>query len=253
MWKLVDYPVIFGLVCFLLLWLAVALGFRLQSKRVQLADDDREDLAVVTTATLTLLGLIIGFTFSMAVSRYDLRKHYEAEEANSIGTEYNRIDMLAPAESATVHELLKKYLDLRIQHYEIRFDTTRLREIEAQTEDLQRKMWSVVANVGATRSSATIALVVAEMNQVIDNQGYAQAAWLNRIPRAAWILLVLIAICGTFLVGFSSRKHRKILFIVLPGTIALSLFLIADIDCPRHGVIPVRPDNLRILAQGLRR
>ena len=42
-------------------------------------------------ASLTLPGLIIGFTFSMAIDRYDQRKNYEEAEANAIGTEYLRI------------------------------------------------------------------------------------------------------------------------------------------------------------------
>jgi hypothetical protein len=74
---------------------------------------EREDLDIVQTAILTLLALIIGFSFSMAVSRYDLRKTYEEAEANAIGTEYLRADLL-PGESVTaVRDLIRKWLDLR--------------------------------------------------------------------------------------------------------------------------------------------
>ena len=55
---------------------------------------------MVETATLTLLGLIIGFSFSMAITRYDLRKNYEEAEANAIGTEYVRAGLLPAADAA---------------------------------------------------------------------------------------------------------------------------------------------------------
>ena len=67
------------------------------------------------TATLTLLALIIGFTFSMAVSRYDLRKNYEEAEANAIGTELLRADLLPADDAANTRRLLRGYLDPHVQ------------------------------------------------------------------------------------------------------------------------------------------
>jgi hypothetical protein len=69
------------------LWLSARLGVFLCRKRDKLAADERDDFGLVVAATLTLLGLIIGFSFSMESSRYDLRKTYEEAEANAIGTE----------------------------------------------------------------------------------------------------------------------------------------------------------------------
>ena len=79
--------------------------------------DEREDLDTVQTAILTLLALIIGFSFAMAVTRYDQRNNYEEAEANAIGTEYVRADLLPAESAARVRELLKKYLDQRISFY----------------------------------------------------------------------------------------------------------------------------------------
>ena len=82
----------------LLLWLAAQYGSLLGLRRRRpLKDDVREDFGVIQAATLTLLGLIIGFSFSMAITRYDLRKNYEEAEANAIGTEYVRADLLPAA------------------------------------------------------------------------------------------------------------------------------------------------------------
>jgi hypothetical protein len=64
-------------------------GSRLCSRKV-LDDELRDDFGVVLAAVMTPLGLVIGFSFSMAISRYDERKMLEEAEANAIGTEYLR-------------------------------------------------------------------------------------------------------------------------------------------------------------------
>lgn len=93
-------------------------------------------------ATLTLLALIIGFSFSMATARYDLRKNYEEAEANAIGTEYVRAGPLTPAEAATVRSQLTKYLDLRKLFYRTR-NGSKLQQIDADTAELQNQMWVI--------------------------------------------------------------------------------------------------------------
>jgi hypothetical protein len=80
----------------LALWVSAQAGAYLRRRHANHTEADREDLAMIVAASLTLLGLIVGFSFSMATSRYDLRKNYE-EEANAIGTEYVRAALLAPA------------------------------------------------------------------------------------------------------------------------------------------------------------
>ena len=116
---MLNHPVAFFLVSLIVLWLSAHIGASLR-KRWALKDDEREDFGVVQTATLTLLALIIGFSFSMAISRYDLRKNYEEAEANAIGTEYVRAGLLPAADAARVRAQLRRYLDLRILFYTTR-------------------------------------------------------------------------------------------------------------------------------------
>ena len=88
------------------------------------------------------------------------------------------------------------------------------------------------------------------MNDVINSQGYTQAAYWNRIPTAAWYLLAAIALCCNVLFGYRMRTTGK-LALVLPLVVSISLLLIADIDAPRHGLIHVSPQNLASLAKSL--
>ena len=202
------------------------------------------------TATLTLLGLIIGFSFSMAISRYDQRKNYEEEETNAIGTEYVRADLLPEVEAARVKELLGKYLGQRLLFYTTR-DTRQLSQINTDTAQLQTQMWSVVQGAATAKPSPTTSLAASGMNDVLNSQGYTQAAWLNRIPTEAWILMIAIAVCCNLLVGYGARRRGSGLLLVLPLVLAIAFFLVADIDSPRRGVVRVVPENLLGLSRSL--
>jgi hypothetical protein len=234
----------------------VALGedgaFFLRRKR-NLEEDIRQDFGVILAATLTLLGLIIGFTFSMAIYRYDQRKNYEEAEANAIGTEYVRADLLPAADAAKVRTLLKNYLDQRVLFYITR-DEQEILQINARTSQLQTELWSAVLAPAASQPTPVVALAVSGMNDVLNSQGYTQAAWWNRIPLEAWGLMAGIAICCNVLVGIGLRnvKAKGILLLVLPLVVSISFFLIADIDSPRLGLIDVKPQNLVSLVESLR-
>jgi hypothetical protein len=112
----------------------------------------------------------------------------------------------------------------------------------------------VVRARAAAEPTPVAALVVSGMNDVLNSQGYTQAAFWNRIPSAAWALMAAIAVCGNLLLGFGSRsdKGATVLLPVLPLVVAIAFMLIADIDSPRHGVILVAPQNLISLAASLR-
>jgi hypothetical protein len=249
MLKILNYPFMVFALSLTVLWASTILGARLAPRVAK----DREDLNVVVAATLTLLGLILAFTFSMAVHRYDQRKLYEEEEANAIGTEYVRGDLLPPADGETVQKLLRDYLDQRILFYRTR-DEAALKRIDAATGQLQQQLWAAVRGPARAQQTTVMALVVAGMNDVLNSQGYTQASWLNRIPVAAWLLLVTIAICANILVGLSWHRLRStgLLLGMLPLIVSAALKLIADIDSPRGGLIHVEPVNLITLATSLR-
>jgi hypothetical protein len=245
-----DY-LVFAL-AFFALWLSARIGSFFFKRRQKPEEDMREDFGVILTATLTLLGLIIGFSFSMAIGRYEQRKNYEEQEANAIGTEYVRADLLPAADAARVRALLRDYLDQRILSYEAR-DEQQLRQINANTAQLQSELWSAVQAPAAAQPTPVVALAISGMNDVLNSQGYTQAAWWNRIPFAAWGLMAAIAICCNFLVGYGVRhaEAEGMLILVIPLVVSVSFFLIADIDSPRGGVILVQPQNLVSVAQSL--
>ncbi|HYK37279.1 hypothetical protein [Alloacidobacterium sp.] len=246
-----NEPILVFMFSLVVMVLSVLVGVFLARKVRPVQDDERDDLGLVINASLTLLALIIGFSFSMAVSRYDQRKNYEEEEANAIGTEYVRADLLPADSAAQVRQLLKQYLDQRLLFYTTH-DPRQLAAINNETAKLQDKMWAAVQSAAKAQPTPPVALVVAGMNDVLNRQGYTQAAWWNRIPKGAWSLMATLGICCSLLIGYGSHKKGILLFTVLPFLVSIAFVLIADIDSPRSGVIHVAPQNLISLAQSLR-
>ncbi|CAM2172104.1 DUF4239 domain-containing protein [Paraburkholderia sacchari] len=250
--QLVHHPAILFVILIVLLSTGAACGTLFMQRKFPMSDEARENYNVVQGATLTLLALLIGFTLSMAVNRYDQRKNYEEEEANAIGTEYVRADLLGPADAPRVKAQLAQYLELRIENYKTR-DGHKLEAINNQTTALQAQLWKSVRGAALERPNPVTAMVASGMNDVLNTQGYTQAAWLNRIPVSAWGLMMAIAFFSNLMQGYGARgtTGRRVLMFVLPVTVALSLSLIADIDSPRGGMIRVAPVNLVSLQQSL--
>jgi hypothetical protein len=148
-----------------LFWIADWVGVSFRRASLKSQQTDEENLSIVLGAVLTLLALIIGFTFSMAVSRYDQRKNYEEQEANAIGTEYVRLDVLPNADAVKARTLLRNYLDQRIVYYTSR-DAIRLQQTRAETTRLQADLWSNVVARAAVLPPPITTFALAGMNDV---------------------------------------------------------------------------------------
>ena len=250
--NITHYPLLVFVIAFVALWVAALLGRFALRGRNKPDKEVRDDFGIILAGALTLLGLIIGFSFSMATDRYNERKNLEESEANAIGTEYVRADLLPSAEAAKLHPLLTSYLDQRIAFYVAR-DEQEIQQARTRTGQLQAGLWAAILPAANAQPNPITALAVSGMNDVLNSQGYAQAMFWNRIPLAAWSLVCAIAIGCNLLVGYGSRSGTagSRLLPILPLLVAIALMFIADIDAPRHGIIRVKPQNLMSLAESL--
>jgi hypothetical protein len=144
---------------------------------------------MIIGATLTLLGLIIGFTFSMAISRYDQRKALEATEANAIGREMDRSELLPQGAAVRVASLLENYFVLRLAYYRADDDAAVLGQIAANTSKQQSALWDAMRVPALEKPTPVNALVLTGMNDVMDAESLTEAAWRNQIPTSAWWLI----------------------------------------------------------------
>jgi hypothetical protein len=245
-----DNPFILFVTALVAQWVAAYAGDTIRKRIRPFRQGERNDFDILRTASLTLLGLIIGFSFSMAVSRYDQRKNLEESEANAIGTEYLRADLLPAADAAHIRELLRTYIAERISFY-LANSEREIGTTNTDTQSLQANLWYTVARIGAAQQTPIVALVVSGMNDVLNSQGYTQAAFWNRIPIAAWAMMGLIAVSCNLLLGYGEHRTNPFL-LILPIIVSISFFMIADIDSPRGGVIRVMPHNLLVQQQTMK-
>ena len=247
-----QYPLLLFAISFIALWLSAWIGWWFRKRQGTLDAELREDFGFILAATLTLLGLIIGFSFSMATSRYDQRKNYEEAEANAIGTEYVRADLL-PVRGCGNRTCAAAEIPRRASSVLHGWRWTRDRADQCPHCSIADRVMVRRPCAGQAQTTPMMALVVSGMNDVLNSQGYTQAGYWNRIPTAAWGLMAAIAIGCNLLVGYGSRsaKAGAKLLPILPLIVSIAFMLIADIDSPRHGIIRVRPQNLINLAESL--
>src|SRR5215469_11052162 len=139
-----DHPHLLFIVTVIVQWGAAYGGDFVRRHWTTPVEDKRADFDLVRAATLTLLGLIIGFTFQMAITRYDQRKTYEREEANAIGTEYLRADLLPAEDADKVRTLLVKYIQQRVLFYTVD-NPASLARVDAETTNLENALWQTVS------------------------------------------------------------------------------------------------------------
>jgi hypothetical protein len=217
MTELVDRPVLMLVVSFVGLLLAAMLGVVAHKAWNPVKASDHNELAIVQSAALTLLGLIVGFSFAMAISRYDQRKGLEEAETNAIGTEYLRAGLMADDAAANAGNALKRHLDLRIQFY-ITSDEGALARIGAERAKLEADLWVAARSLSAVSPTPITALVASGLNDVFNSTDATAAGWLDRIPVPAWWLLMMIGVAANVMLGYGARRFDPLL-IVVPMTI----------------------------------
>lgn len=235
------------LASFLFLGLGAQLGIWM-CRRIKTPMEGIEDFRMILGATLSMLGLLIGFTLSMSINGFNNRQMGEEEEAAAINAAYLRADLLPAEEGAKIRPLLVDYLEKRLQFYTTR-DPRMQEDIRSQTLGLQNQLWSAISAVANAQQTPVIALAVTGINDVLNTQKRTQASWRHQVPVAAWLLLGVVAVCCNMMVGYNARglRRRAGLLLILPVVISMSFMMIADIDAPGRGIIRVKPVNLEHL------
>jgi hypothetical protein len=244
MGRLADYEYVLFAIAFVVLAVAAQVGAWGAAHLRPVKEEERAHLSQITGACLSILALIIGFSFSAAISRYDERKNCEQEEANAISSEYTLVGLLPDADAAQERQFLEQYVQLRIAYYKTA-DHPELASIRAQRTALEAQMWPIVERDSKANQTPIMAQVLAGMNNVLSRPGYSQAAALDRIPDGAWTLMAVLAVFCCLLLGYSGHGRRPLaLKLVVPLFLALSFFIIASLDAQRRGLIRVLPQNL---------
>ena len=234
-----------GILLFGVLLAATLLGALLGRRARDRSDTLKEPFGVLQGALLGIVGLLLAFGLSLAVSRYESRRANVVSEANAIGTAYLRAQTLAePMRSRSLH-LLVRYTRTAVELSTRVPGSTVAREAAAREGRIQRLLWAPAATAleGSPTASAP-RLYVEALNEMFDNETVRVAALSNRVPTAVFVLELLgSAFALGLLAAFLAIAGRGELAVVLAaGLVAFLLLVTADLDRPTRGLIRV-PDS----------
>jgi hypothetical protein len=195
-------------------------------------------------AVFGLLGLIIAFTFTGAVSRFQERRNLITEEANAIGTAYLRLDLMPSEAQPALRDLLRQYIDLRLITYLTALEDADTAAKLAQTDALQAEIWttSVSQSIEPRAHPDAGKLLLPALNSMFDIRTTRIMATHNHPPAIVFSLLIGLSLTGAFLVGYGISTHTERVWLhtaVLAFVLALSLYLIIDLEYPRLGLFRV--------------
>jgi hypothetical protein len=201
----------------------------------------------IQASILGLLALLLGFTFSMSMQRFDNRSMALIDEANAIGTAILRVRLLPEKYENEANEYFREYVDLRVAIGKI--DLTKQHERKThnkQIADLQSKLWSLA--ISATNDdprAVTTGAFVKSLNDVIDSQGKRNALLQMHVPEVVLILLFVVFISSGGILGYSAGLSGKRVFapiVLVSLLITLIVFIIIDLDRPKRGLIQVNQE-----------
>jgi len=241
-----------------LMYEAMQLGRKLGKRRRNKENDDSKQQAnTVQGALIGLLALLLGFTFSLSLGRFDQRSIEVVNEANAIGTAWLRTDLLSAERRALAQELLLQYGRLRLETATISAaDDQQRTQLIASAEMVFAALWTLAADEAREFGTPVSMGFVASLNDMIDALAARDAAINRHVPE-----IVLFLLFGTFLILGAVIGYSNGISTLKPGVpvyammilIVVLVFLIIDLDRPRRGLIAVDQSPLAATVAAMRR
>jgi hypothetical protein len=243
---------------FLVFLLAGEGGYRYgRSHRPRIGEHTQHQILTLQGAILGLLGLLLGFTFAMAVSRFDTRKQLMMDEANAIGNASLRARLLPETERNKVATLLRQYLDVRLEITRAGPTSPSWEQLTGRMAQLQDKLWAqaVAANEKDRRAVAT-GLFIQSLNESFDVAGKRDTAIESHVPEGVLLLLFIAAILAIAVVGYGcglGEGRTWFTMVALSVLVAVVVLIILDLDRPREGLIRLGERSLLDLKRSMER
>lgn len=213
-------------------------GIRATARR---GPDARVGVGVVDTAVYGLLGLLIGFTFSGATSRFDVRRQLVADEANAAGTAWQRVALLPVEQQTPIHDRFRRYVDALLGWYrEAPGYTDTVREPGVITR-AQDELWAqAVATCLTASGEKARMLLLPALNDLFGAVEKERVARRIHPPMAIWIMLLGTALASALFAGYalsSSATRNRIYTVGFAGCVSLTVYVVLELEYPRLGLI----------------
>lgn len=246
LWSIFPLTVVIAL-------LGVEAGSRLARLRQRGSEEDKEPtIGGMVGATLGLFAFMLAFTFGFAGSRFEDRRQIQLSEANAIGTTYLRAKMLAEPMRTDAQNLLREYVDVRLEGVQ----PEKFQQAVVKSEELQERLWSVAEAQAAKERTVLTSLFIQSLNEVIDlHSARLMAATRSRVPGVIWIVLYLLLVLTMVMMGYQAglaKSRRSIAALALVIGFSSVLYLIVDLDRPGQGMLKVSQQSMIDLRKSMK-
>lgn len=257
-WMYVTPIPVLGIILFGSMLLAGYAGTYVRKRKIardggETAEADSQE-GYVVSAILGLLALLLGFTFSLAVDRFDARRILVLEEANAIGTAYLRAQILDEPHRTRMSTILHDYTENRVKLGQSGVVNDQLKRL-ATNDQLLTDLWSAtVASFDSVKNLDFSSALIESVNAVIDDDAARKAARFARVPVGVFVVLYVYVLTSACLLGYvlggGQRRLGSTVFLAL---LAASMLLIIDIDGPSSGLIRESQLPMVLLRDNLRK
>lgn len=236
---------------------ALEIGFWMKKRTARGGPDtsEKENIAMIIGAVLTLLSLLLGFTYAMSEGRFEARRQLVIDEANAIGTTYLRAKTLPEPRSSVIQGLLRQYAALRVETAgRMEDDPEKVRQMDNREKKLQSMLWLHAATLARESPNPVISLFLVTLNEMIDLHTKRLAAFRNRVPFPIYAVLFIVSAFALWLIGYYLGSHRQRALIVtamLALLVTSVIWLIMDLDQPVRGAIRTNHQSLTDIYQDL--
>jgi hypothetical protein len=236
--SLLNHPWPLGLLTALLLVAVIEVGYQSAIRlRIQEYANRKDQMIAIRDGLFILVGLLFGFTLALATPRFADRRVLLIDEANAIGTTYLRAGTLPSPNREQAQQLLRQYVDARLDLDSAGLDGSRFAEAANRAKQIQEQLWRTVTEITKTDRSSVAAAYMTSLNQMIDLHEKRVSAVENRIPGSVWLLVISVSIIALFTRGLTLAGRFWLTLVLAPLTIAIVVALIADLDTPSSGLI----------------
>lgn len=229
-----------GVLFFAVLALAFRAGaaFKLRFGRGEAEGDDSVE-GYLLSAVLALLGLLVAFTFSLSLSRYDSRRELVVAEGNALGTAWLRSTLVPGAEGEDLRTALRGYADIRLELPRAK----NIAPVEARSAQAQAAVWQRLQAAVPKVDPPIAATLVNATTEMFDAASSRKAEREARIPGRVLDVVCLYAVMSAAVIGYVIGRRggwrHAVVSHALFALLVLAIALILDLDRPWSGGITI--------------
>lgn len=233
---------IFAVVLSLGILVLLEIGRQIGARRIaEEGETASKGLSAIEGAIFGLMGLILAFSFSGALTRFDARRHLVIEEANAIGTAWLRIALLPADAQPRMRDLFRRYLDSRLEVYRSLPDMEAVKAALAKSANLQSEIWALAISPSPeTGTLQAPILLLPALNAMFDIRTTRTEGARIHLPLTIFAMLGALTLACSLFAGYDMaiwRKRNLLHSIAFAVVLSVTVYVIIDLEYPRLGFI----------------